>query len=116
MEQNVFFHRARGYHDLVMLFAGEEKCAPSHSYGPHIREYYILHFCRRGKGVLENKDGRLLVTPPSLMVDGHEYHFAIVRDEFLNMLATGQEPGGLRTQLVAKYKLMAAARDMALQK
>lgn len=62
------------------------------------------------------KDGRLLVTPPSLMVDGHEYHFAIVRDEFLNMLATGKEPGGLRTQLVAKYKLMAAARDMALQK
>ena len=62
------------------------------------------------------KDGRLLVTPPSLMVDGHEFHFAIVRDEFLNMLATGKEPGGLRTQLVAKYKLMAAARDMALQK
>ncbi len=62
------------------------------------------------------KDGRLLVTPPSCMVDGHEFHFAIVRDEFLNMLATGKEPGGLRSQLTAKYKLMAAARDMALNK
>jgi hypothetical protein len=62
------------------------------------------------------KDGRLLVTPPSCMVDGHEFHFAIVRDEFLQMLATGKEPGGLRTQLVSKYKLMAMARDMALNK
>ena len=62
------------------------------------------------------KDGRLLVTPPSSMVDGHEFHFAIVRDEFLNMLATGKETGGLRTQLVSKYKLMAMARDMALNK
>ena len=62
------------------------------------------------------KDGRLLVTPPSCMVDGHEFHFAIVRDEFLNMLATGKETGGLRTQLVSKYKLMAMARDMALNK
>ena len=61
-------------------------------------------------------DGRLLVTPPSSMVDGHEFHFAIVRDEFLNMLASGKEPGGLRTQLAAKYKLMAMARDMALNK
>ena len=62
------------------------------------------------------KDGRLLVNPPSSMVDGHEFHFAIVRDEFLNMLATGKETGGLRTQLVSKYKLMAAARDLALKK
>ena len=62
------------------------------------------------------KDGRLLVTPPSCMVDGHEFHFAIVRDEFLNMLATGKEIGGLRSQLVSKYKLMAAARDLALKK
>ena len=61
-------------------------------------------------------DGRLLVTPPSAFVDGHEFHFAIVRDEFLNILATGKEPGGLRSQLLAKYKLMAAARDMALNK
>ncbi len=68
MEHNVFFHRARGYRDLVMLFAGEEKCAPSHSYGPHIREYYILHFCRRGKGVLENKDGVHRVSAGELFV------------------------------------------------
>ena len=62
------------------------------------------------------KDGRLLVTPPSTMVDGHEFHFAIVRDEFLNMLAPGKDSGGLRSQLVSKYKLMAAARDLALKK
>ena len=61
-------------------------------------------------------DGRLLVTPPSSMVDGHEFHFAIVRDEFLNMMATGKEPAGQRSQLVAKYKIMAMARDLAMNK
>jgi len=61
-------------------------------------------------------DGRLLVTPLSSMVDGHEFHFAIVRDEFLNMMATGKEPAGQRSQLVAKYKIMAMARDLALNK
>ena len=50
------------------------------------------------------------------MVDGHEFHFAIVRDEFLNMMATGKEPAGQRSQLVAKYKIMAMARDLALNK
>ena len=50
------------------------------------------------------------------MTDGHEFHFAIVRDEFLEMLATGREPAGLRSQLIAKYKLMAMARDLALKK
>lgn len=66
--------------------------------------------------VMIQPDGRLLVTPPSSMVEGHEFHFAIVRDEFLNMLATGIEPAGLRSQLIAKYKVMAIARDMALNK
>ena len=37
-------------------------------------------------------------------------------DEFLKMLDTGKEPAGVRSQLAAKYKLMAAARDMALNK
>ncbi len=66
--------------------------------------------------VTEQHDGRLLVTPPSSMVDGHEFHFAIVRDEFLKMLTTGREPEGQRSQLAAKYKLMGMARDFALRK
>lgn len=59
---------------------------------------------------------RCLVTPPSSMVDGHEFHFALVRDDFLKMLATGAEPEGLRSQLAAKYKIMGMARDLALRK
>ena len=59
---------------------------------------------------------RCIAAPPSAMVDEHEYHFALVRDDFLKMLATGVEPAGLRSQLLSKYKLMGMARDLALKK
>ena len=57
MEHNILCHGARSYSELVVLFSGTERCKPSHNYGPHIREYYILHFCLRGKGVLQDKFG-----------------------------------------------------------
>ena len=43
--------------DVIPLFAGEEKCASGHSFGPYIREHYLLHFCLSGKGVLQDKSG-----------------------------------------------------------
>ena len=44
-------------HDLTPLFVGREACESGHSFGPYIREYYIVHFCLSGKGVLKNKHG-----------------------------------------------------------
>lgn len=38
------------YHDIIPLFAGMEHCLPTNSFGPHIRQYYILHYCISGKG------------------------------------------------------------------
>jgi predicted dehydrogenase len=43
----------------------------------------------------------------------HEEHFAAVRNEFLEMLKS-EEPANLRTNLYAKYKLLAEARKLAM--
>ncbi len=40
------------FKDVNPLCAGWEDCTPSHSYGYHIRDYYILHYVSTGKGVL----------------------------------------------------------------
>lgn len=42
----------RGFGDLNPLICGWEACEPSHSFGPAIREYYLLHYAARGKGTL----------------------------------------------------------------
>jgi len=38
--------------NLAILESGYKKCLPSHSYGPAVRDYYVLHFVSAGKGVL----------------------------------------------------------------
>ena len=68
MDRNILCHGARSYKELVVLFSGNERCAPSHSYGPHIREHYIVHFCLRGKGVLQNTFGLHHVSAGELFV------------------------------------------------
>ena len=43
--------------DVIPLFVGEHACEPCHSFGPYIRNHYLLHFCLSGKGVLHDKSG-----------------------------------------------------------
>ena len=43
--------------DLAPLFAGMEHCHPGHRYGPHVRPYYLIHFCLSGCGTLSDKHG-----------------------------------------------------------
>ncbi len=47
--------------DLNPLIAGEEACAPGHSFGPAIRNYTLLHYVIRGKGTLYARGGRYAV-------------------------------------------------------
>ncbi len=47
----------RNFKELNPLVCGFENCEPSHSFGPKIREYYLLHYVRNGSGVLYNKQG-----------------------------------------------------------
>ncbi|MBR5449456.1 MAG: AraC family transcriptional regulator [Clostridia bacterium] len=43
--------------DVVPVLAGHEKCAPSHTFGPYVRDYFLIHFCLAGKGVITDKSG-----------------------------------------------------------
>ena len=44
--------------DITPIFSGHEICEKNHKYGPHVRDYYLLHFCLNGKGELVDKFGR----------------------------------------------------------
>ena len=41
-----------GSSQISVLDFGEQSCPPSHSYGPAVRPYYLVHFVESGKGVL----------------------------------------------------------------
>jgi len=45
------------FHDINPLSFGYEKCRKSHSFGPAIREYYLIHYIKEGKGIIINKNG-----------------------------------------------------------
>lgn len=46
-----------GKSSLTPVLAGYERCRPSHSFGPAVRKYYLIHFCLSGKGILYDKRG-----------------------------------------------------------
>lgn len=43
--------------DVYPIFVGEHDCGSGHSFGPYVREYYLIHFCTSGCGVLRDKNG-----------------------------------------------------------
>ena len=42
---------------LFVCYTGQAKCAPSHKFGPAIRDHYLLYYVLHGRGTL-NCDGR----------------------------------------------------------
>ncbi len=48
--------------DLKIEFCGYHKCEKSHSYGPAVRDSYLVHFCINGKGIFCDKNGRHYVS------------------------------------------------------
>lgn len=36
--------------DFHITNFGHEKCLPNHSFGPYVRDYYVLHYVLKGKG------------------------------------------------------------------
>lgn len=49
MLENIFLSDRR-WQELNPVQCGQESCAPAHSYGPAVREYYLLHYVLSGKG------------------------------------------------------------------
>lgn len=49
MKENVII-MDQGYETLSPMQFGWEKCAPSHFYGPAVREHWLLHYIVRGGG------------------------------------------------------------------
>lgn len=45
-----------GQSDLSLLFYGKENCDPGHSWGPGLRDSYLLHYVESGKGQLRIGD------------------------------------------------------------
>ena len=54
--------------DITPLFIGHEVCEPGHSFGPYIRDCYLVHFCLCGMGVLKNKDGVFQISAGQLFI------------------------------------------------
>lgn len=44
------FPAERPAEQLAVCYSGREKCAPSHRFGPAMRDHYVIHYVLRGKG------------------------------------------------------------------
>lgn len=65
----------QGQMDLSLLFFGKEICAPSHSWGPGLRDSYIIHYVHSGCGVFSINEetyylqaGQGFLIPPGKVV------------------------------------------------
>ena len=47
----------RQLQDLNPLLAGDEVCAPGHSFGPAVRRYTLIHYVLEGKGIFYARGG-----------------------------------------------------------
>lgn len=73
-----------GYADLNVIIAGIHDCPPSHSYGPAVRDYYLIHYITEGKGrfVCRGQEYEL----------GENQGFLICPDEVIYYESDGAEP------------------------
>ena len=39
--------------DMEIHICGSQQCGKSHSYGPAVRDYYLIHYIHRGKGIFK---------------------------------------------------------------
>ena len=53
----------RNYKDLNPLSCGMMKCEPSTRFGPHIRNFFLIHFVISGKGYFKNETNEYAVKP-----------------------------------------------------
>ncbi|OWA35452.1 AraC family transcriptional regulator [Saccharibacillus sp. O16] len=90
MSDEHFIHSAEDYpesripSEVSLVFYGREECAPGHSWGPGLRDAFILHYIERGRGIFRS--------------EGREYAlaagqgFLITPDTLVHYEADSQEP------------------------
>lgn len=56
MDEDIFIRYINNmnYTDLNLYQCGTEKCKPDHSFGPAIRDHYLIHFITSGQGVFND--------------------------------------------------------------
>ena len=47
---NYRVNTVKGVTDMIPIMVGRDRCTKDMSYGPHVRDHYILHFCLSGGG------------------------------------------------------------------
>ena len=70
--------------DIIPIYSGHEVCEKNHKHGPHIRDFYLVHFCLKGKGMLVDKFGSHTIQQGEL--------FIIRPGEITTYLADGSDP------------------------
>lgn len=56
------------FNDIKPLFCGYERFTESSEVGPCARDCYLVHFCRSGKGVLQDKYGTHDIKPKHIFI------------------------------------------------
>lgn len=54
--------------DLSIDFYGYEECTPSYSFGPAIRENYVIHYISKGKGIFYYKNQEISLSAGDLFL------------------------------------------------
>lgn len=65
--ENIFINE-KGFSDIAPVLFGWEKCKVSHSFGPAVRDYYLLHYVVSGKGCFRNSRGEYSISKGQLFL------------------------------------------------
>ncbi len=78
-----FMVSTTGYSSFNLRQFGYQDCPPTHSFGPVVRLYYLLHFVVSGKGKFINNGKTYFVNPGELFVihPGDEAYYEADREE-----------------------------------
>lgn len=115
---NLIINKNASFNDIYPLFAGYEKCAPAHTFGPHTRDYYIIHFCISGKGKLTDRYGTHEIQTGELFIirngevtlytadekEPWEYIWLAFQGENCDIFSTGKSVYTFPPELIEKLK------------